>query len=219
MKRFLIFALLLLALAACTPVPTATPTTPPTPTVELTVDPPTITPSATAEPTMLPPTATTEPTALPPTATLPVSPPATPTAPISPLPTPQLVQSTPILLPQSGAPVDEFPEQMYTVEGFLILLAGGGLSYLIGAALSYLFVEVKWFQKLTAGQKRALSIAASIALPLLAQTLLMTVPRELLASFDPLWAVLISSVAGLVGNKQTYRGTIKPQEREWIIEE
>ncbi len=116
-----------------------------------------------------------------------------------------------------GTPL--FPPEAYTVQGFLSLLASGGLAYLIGMALSFLFVEVQWFQNLDAGQKRLLSIVASIALPLLAQTALMTVPAEFMARLDPLWATFVVAVAGLVGNKQTYRGTIKPQEREWIIED
>lgn len=222
MKRWILCLLLLLLTTACWPVPiTPDPTVaPPSPTVTPALPDPTTPPdlpTVTAEPPS--PLPTPEPP--PPTAIPEPPPPATPVSPLAmPEEVPPLPEEAPIiLLPQSGVLVDDIPEQMYTVEGFLILLASGALSYLIGAALSYLFAEVKRFQKLTAEQKRAISIGASIALPLLAQTLLMTVPRELLASFNPLWAVFVSTLAGLTGNKQTYRGVIKPQEREWIVED
>lgn len=224
MKRFWIFAMLLV-LVACTPTPSAAPTAPPTATVELTVDPPTITPSATVpstattEPTTSPdtPTATTEPTAIPPTATPPISPPATPTAPVSPLGTP-----TTILLPNTGTPhvtalQDDGPP-LDSPESFLQWVALGGAP-LIGALIALLARKSKWFQLLPSEQKRWVSFGLGAGIPAISSLLLFYVPSAIWEALRPVWTIVVAAVLGYLGKEGVYLAWIKPQEREWIIEE
>lgn len=212
----------LLALAGCAVVLANYPVTQPPATV--TADPPTITPSVTppASPieTALPPTATIPPTARPTATPQPPTPtarPAVTAAPPTATPAPSTLTPAP-LLPATG---DAAPPVPLDLQAFLQLAASGGLGWLIGAALAYAFEEWAWFKdKLTAEQKRWLSIGLSLGVPILAQALLLNVPDAVFARLNPYFAALVTALAGLFGNKREYRGVIKPQQRDWLgIEE
>lgn len=148
----------------------------------------------------------------------PIVTPGAPTETPAPPATPALAPTdTPAPTPRAPQPPPRLPEEFYTVTGFLLLLASGSLSGLIGSLLSYLFVELAWFQQLSSQQKRRIAALTSIGLPIVAQALLLWVPGDVWGAIDPLWAALINGIARLYGNKATYRNKVKPQERRWEI--
>ncbi len=218
MRRILILVLMILVLGCGVSV---------TPTPALTVDPPTITPSATATSVHTDtPTPTATPTATS-TATQTATPTATPTprpTVVSPIRTPTVTSplATPTfspMLPSTGAMLDDVhpAEIPLDVRAFLQLLASGGLGWLVGGVLAYLFEEVAWFQGLSEQRKRVWSIGLSIGVPLAAMALLQLVPGEAWNALNPYFGVLVTALAGLFGNKREYRGVIKAQQREWTV--
>ncbi len=139
----------------------------------------------------------------------------------SPVPTPPPPTATPSPppepppTPEPPAPPDEpFPPEAGTdLRIFLALVASGGLGWLIGGALAYVLEEIPAFRKLSREAKRAISIAGSVALPMLALFLLQTLPAEFFDLVNPYWATLVTALSGVFGNKKEYRSVIKPQRK------
>lgn len=200
-----------------------------TPIPTLTVDPGTPTPSpvVTEEPTILPteepteepieepttgPTVepTTEPTVEP---TEPVSPLPTPTVPVSPLLTPP---APVIILPQSGVLTDTPP--LDSPEEFLGWLALGGAP-LIGVLIAFLARKSAWFQNLSSVRKWWFSFGLGTGIPVLAGLLLMYVPKSFWDAIRPLWVLVVMAVMGYLGKEAAYLTWIKPQKRDWRIDD
>ncbi len=103
------------------------------------------------------------------------------------------------------------PEAGQDLRVFLALVASGGLSWFIGASLSYIFEEIERYQALAPQVKRWISVTASVGLPILALALLQSLPDGFFDAVNPYWGTLVTAVVGLVGNKYTYRAVVKPQ--------
>jgi putative flippase GtrA len=92
-------------------------------------------------------------------------------------------------------------KERMTLQQALEYLAGPGAAVIAAVLLSFLATRWPWFESQSSDVKRAVMIAVSALLGLAAWSVLHYAPPELLAQLEPIFALLFTIIAPILGNQ------------------